>query len=54
MEFDVAMESGNRYLARKALNSLAVKNSFDYLIREAKYKDHVLFRMITMWPVPGK
>jgi tetratricopeptide (TPR) repeat protein len=41
MEFDVAMELGNRYRARKALNSLANKNSFDYLIREAKYKDHV-------------
>jgi tetratricopeptide (TPR) repeat protein len=41
MEFDVAMELGNRYRARKALNSLADKNSFEYLIREAKYKDHV-------------
>jgi tetratricopeptide (TPR) repeat protein len=41
MEFDVAMELGNRYRARKALNSLADKTSFDYLIREAKYKDHV-------------
>lgn len=41
MEFDVAMELGNRYRARKALNGLADKNSFDYLIREAKYKDHV-------------
>jgi tetratricopeptide (TPR) repeat protein len=41
MEFDVAMELGNRYRARKALKSLANKNSFDYLIREAKYKDHV-------------
>ncbi|THU38040.1 hypothetical protein FAM09_15250 [Niastella caeni] len=41
MEFDVAMELGNRYRARKALNSLADKNSFDYLIREAKYKDQV-------------
>jgi tetratricopeptide (TPR) repeat protein len=41
MEFDVAMELGNRYRARKALNSLPDKNSFDYLIREAKYKDHV-------------
>jgi tetratricopeptide (TPR) repeat protein len=41
MEFDVAMELGNRYRARKALNSLADRNSFDYLIREAKYKDHV-------------
>lgn len=41
MEFDVAMELGNRYRARKALNSLADKTSFEYLIREAKYKDHV-------------
>jgi tetratricopeptide (TPR) repeat protein len=41
MEFDVAMELGNPYRARKALNSLADKNSFEYLIREAKYKDHV-------------
>jgi tetratricopeptide (TPR) repeat protein len=41
MEFDIAMELGNRYRARKALNSLADKNSFEYLIREAKYKDHV-------------
>src|SRR5581483_4547546 len=40
MEFDVAMELGNRYRARKALNSLADKNSFEYLIRAAKYKDH--------------
>jgi tetratricopeptide (TPR) repeat protein len=41
MEFDVAMELGNRYRARKALNSLADKTAFEYLIREAKYKDHV-------------
>jgi len=41
MEFDVAMELGNRYRARKALNSLADKSAFEYLIREAKYKDHV-------------
>jgi tetratricopeptide (TPR) repeat protein len=41
MEFDVAMELGDKYRARKALNSVADKNSFDYLIREAKYKDHV-------------
>ena len=40
MEFDVAMELGNRYRARKALNSLVDKTSFDYLIRAAKYKDH--------------
>jgi tetratricopeptide (TPR) repeat protein len=41
MEFDVSMELGDRYRARKALNSLPDKNSFNYLIREAKYKDHV-------------
>jgi tetratricopeptide (TPR) repeat protein len=41
MEFDVAMELGNRYRARKALNSLVDKTGFEYLIREAKYKDHV-------------
>ena len=40
MEFDVAMELGNRYRARKALNSLTDKTSFEYLIRAAKYKDH--------------
>ena len=41
MEFDIAMELGNQYRARQALNSLADKTSFEYLIREAKYKDHV-------------
>ncbi|HEY8898534.1 MAG TPA: tetratricopeptide repeat protein [Niastella sp.] len=41
MEFDVAMELGDRFRARKALNSITDKSSFDYLIREAKYKDHV-------------
>ena len=41
MEFDAAMELGNYYRARKALNSLTDKTCFDYLIREAKYKDHV-------------
>ena len=40
MEFDVAMELGNKYRARKALNSLVDKEAFEYLIREAKYKDH--------------
>jgi tetratricopeptide (TPR) repeat protein len=40
MEFDIAMELGNRYRARKALNSVADKTSFEYLIRDAKYKDH--------------
>lgn len=40
MEFDIAMELGNKYRAQKALHSLANKTSFEYLIREAKYKDH--------------
>jgi tetratricopeptide (TPR) repeat protein len=40
MEFDVALELGNRYRAKKALNSLADKKGFEYLIRAAKYKDH--------------
>ena len=41
MQFDVWMELGRYYEARWALNSLADKKSFEYLIREAKYKDHV-------------
>ena len=41
MEFDVAMELGNVARAKKALQSIADKKGFDYLIREAKYKDHV-------------
>jgi len=41
MEFDVSMELGDRYRAQKALNSVADKDCFDYLIRAAKYKDHV-------------
>ena len=41
MEFDVAMELGKTYRARKALSSISDKNAFEYLIREAKYKDHV-------------
>lgn len=41
MQFDIAMELGNRYKADKVLNSLGNKNSFDYLIRAAKYKDHI-------------
>ena len=40
IEFDVAMELGNKYRAKKALHSLSEKNNFDYLIRQAKYKDH--------------
>lgn len=41
MEFDIAMELGNRYRAQKAMYSLADKTTFEYLIRAAKYKDHV-------------
>jgi len=41
IEFDVTMELGNYSRARKALHSLSNKKAFDYLIREAKYKDHV-------------
>jgi tetratricopeptide (TPR) repeat protein len=40
MEFDIAMELGNQLRAREALNSLGDKKTFEYLIREAKYKDH--------------
>ena len=41
MEFDVAMELGNKIRVEKALNSLNDKNDFSFLIRESKYKDHV-------------
>lgn len=41
MEFDVTMELGEYSRARRALNSLADKTSFEYLIRKAKYADHV-------------
>lgn len=40
MQFDVAMELGNYQLARQSLRQLAGKSTFEYLIREAKYKDH--------------
>ena len=40
MEFDVALELGNKIRAEKALNKLTDKNDFSYLIRESKYKDH--------------
>jgi len=41
MEFDISMELGSKYRAGKALRSLVNKNSFDYLIRAAKFKDHI-------------
>lgn len=39
--FDVAMELGNTHKASQLLNSITDKNSFEYLIRKAKYEDHV-------------
>ncbi len=41
MEFDVALELGNKIRAGKALDKLTDKNDFGYLIRQSKYKDHV-------------
>jgi Tfp pilus assembly protein PilF len=41
MQFDVAMELGNKFKANEVLNSLGQKKGFDYLIRAAKYKDHI-------------
>lgn len=41
LEFDIAMELGNYPRANQVLKSLANKNSFEYLIREAKYEEHV-------------
>lgn len=41
MEFDVAMELGSKDRAKSSLYKLGDKNGFDYLIREAKYKDHI-------------
>jgi tetratricopeptide (TPR) repeat protein len=39
-QFDVALELGNNLLAHEVLNSIKNKNSFEYLIREAKWLDH--------------
>ncbi|NJO25151.1 MAG: hypothetical protein HC867_04255 [Bacteroidia bacterium] len=39
-QFDVALELGNNLLAHEVLNSTKNKNSFEYLIREAKWTDH--------------
>ncbi|MDX2046020.1 MAG: hypothetical protein SFU87_04500 [Chitinophagaceae bacterium] len=39
-QFDVALELGNNLLAHEVLNSTKNKNSFEYLIREAKWLDH--------------
>jgi tetratricopeptide (TPR) repeat protein len=41
IQFDVAMELGDYRLAKQLLQELGNKNRFEYLIREAKYKDHV-------------
>lgn len=40
LSFDVNMELGNYKQAFKNLESLQDKNSFDYLIRKAKWEDH--------------
>jgi tetratricopeptide (TPR) repeat protein len=40
MQFDIEMELGNYQLAKQSLRQLAGKSTFEYLIREAKYKDH--------------
>jgi Tetratricopeptide repeat len=41
MLFDVHMELGNYKEAKKTLNKLTNFNDFDYLIRLAKYQDHL-------------
>jgi predicted Zn-dependent protease len=41
LQFDIAMELGNKYKAIQVLKSLANKNEFDYLVRAAKYNDQV-------------
>jgi tetratricopeptide (TPR) repeat protein len=40
MQFDVDMELGNYMSAKKILQQLSNKTSFEYLIRMAKYTDH--------------
>lgn len=40
MLFDVHMEVGNYALANKYLSNISDKQSFDYLIRKAKWEDH--------------
>ena len=40
IQFDIAIELGNRYQAKQVLEKLGNKNGFDYLIRAAKYADH--------------
>ena len=41
LSFDVDMELGDFYNAKGKLDVLKNKQSFDYLIREAKYQDHI-------------
>lgn len=41
MQFDVAMELGNYAAAQKKLKQLNPADSFEKLIRQAKYEDHV-------------
>jgi tetratricopeptide (TPR) repeat protein len=40
LSFDVQMELGNASTARNSMAALRDPNSFDYLIRKAKYEDH--------------
>ena len=40
MQFDVAIELGDLSMAEESLNQIGDKNSFDYLIRQAKLLDH--------------
>lgn len=41
VDFDIAIELGNKYRAKNALRLLGNRKSFDYLIRASKYKDHI-------------
>ena len=41
ISFDVDMELGNFYSAKGKIDVLKNKESFDYLIRKAKYQDHI-------------
>lgn len=41
ISFDVDMELGNFYKAKGKIDVLKNKESFDYLIRKAKYQDHI-------------
>lgn len=41
MDYDIALELGNINRARQSLNSLKDKSSFEFLIRQSKFKDLV-------------